>query len=191
MEGDLGPVAGGAPDRRTGERAAVGPHPRRAAGQDLDLGLADRDPQLRAAQLLGDRQGIPERGRGSGTPRPRGDRGRLARPQVEGQQRGQGAAAQGAEESSAPQAWLRLEASRPWLAARQHVDRAVHPGVDRAHEVDPRRAGRGVDVDRLFDRGARFVAGEPGVALLWSGCRACSSRRDRLRPGCLSAGRCL
>ena len=80
-EGDLGPLAGGAADRRPGKGAAVGPEPGLAAGQDLRLGLADRDLDLGPGQLARDRQRRPERHRrgrarrsrspnGSSSPRP-------------------------------------------------------------------------------------------------------------------------
>ncbi len=38
--------------------------------------------------------------------------------------------------------------------------------MDRADEVDPARPSRGVDTDRRAVRGAGFIPGEPGIALL-------------------------
>jgi hypothetical protein len=102
LEGDLGPLPGGAADRRPGEGAAVGPQPGRASRQDLRLGLADRDLDLGVGEDARDRQPRLE-GNRSG-------RGRLRLPeqaQLATAQRQQGrerAAAEGAEESSAPQA---------------------------------------------------------------------------------------
>src|SRR6476469_2909616 len=63
---------------------------------------------------------------------------------------------------------VNLRRFQPLLARRrdgcgQDVSRAVHPGMDGAHEVD-RRARRGTDF--LRDRRIRFRAREPGVALL-------------------------
>ena len=46
--------------------------------------------------------------------------------------------------------------------AAPRLDRAVHPRVDGAHEIDGRARG---GADLLGDRSARLGAGEPGVAL--------------------------
>jgi hypothetical protein len=56
MEGDPGALAGAAADRRAGEAAAVGPEPRLGAGEDLLLGLLDRDPDVVVAEDRRDRQ---------------------------------------------------------------------------------------------------------------------------------------
>ena len=100
---DLGPVAGGPADRRAGEGPAVGPHPRPLAGQDLDLGLADRDRQVGVAQDLRDRQGYPE-GQDTGPGRRVTGWQQRRGAQAPRQRGGKRTAAQGAEESSAPQA---------------------------------------------------------------------------------------
>jgi hypothetical protein len=102
VEGDLGALAGWAADRRPGEGSAVGPHPRLRPGQDLQLGLADRDREAGAAQFLRDRQRRAKGSDGGAPPRSRRSRRRTARANLEGQQRGKCAAAQGAEEGSAP-----------------------------------------------------------------------------------------
>jgi hypothetical protein len=103
LEGDPGPLPGGATDRRPGKGAAVGPQPGRASRQDLRLGLADRDLDLGVGEQPWDRQPRPEWDRGG--------RGRLRLPEqaqlAAAAQRQQGrerAAAEGAEKSSAPQA---------------------------------------------------------------------------------------
>ena len=67
VEGDLGPLAGGAADRRPGEAAAVGPQLRLAAGQDLRLGLADRDLDLGRRSARAGSAAAP----GTAPPRPR------------------------------------------------------------------------------------------------------------------------
>jgi len=46
VEGDAGALAGAAADRRAREAAAEGPELGLAAGEDLLLGLADRDPDV-------------------------------------------------------------------------------------------------------------------------------------------------
>ncbi len=126
VEGDLGALAGGPADGRPGEGAAVGPHPRRRAGQDPHLGLADRDLQAGAAQLLGDRQPGAKRHRAGAAPRRLGGGRRAARAELEGQQRGEGAAAEGAEECSAPQAWRgMLRPSRRQPAGRTSIEPCI------------------------------------------------------------------
>jgi hypothetical protein len=72
MESDAGAVAGAAADRRAGEAAAEGPETGLATGQDLLLGLADRDLDVIAVEDGRDRQRLPERNRGE-------RRGRLGR----------------------------------------------------------------------------------------------------------------
>ena len=115
LEGDLGPLPGRPPDRRPREAAAVGPHPRRAAGERLHLaprgsgssGARRAAPAGSAAAARRARRRARRPAAGAGSARP------AARPQR--QQRGQGAAAQGAEEGSAPQArrgWSRARSSR-------------------------------------------------------------------------------
>jgi hypothetical protein len=103
-ESDRGSLAGGAANRRPGKGAAVGPEPRLRAGQDLCLGLADRDLDMGVGQLRRDRQ---RRAKGLGTERARGllaegEQGlELAPPR---RQQGRGTGAQDAEKASAPQA---------------------------------------------------------------------------------------
>jgi hypothetical protein len=55
VEGDAGALAGAAADRRPREAAAEGPEPGLAAGEDLLLGLADRDPDVVVAEDRRDR----------------------------------------------------------------------------------------------------------------------------------------
>ncbi|HET8955606.1 MAG TPA: hypothetical protein VFN18_08100 [Solirubrobacterales bacterium] len=106
VEGDAGAMAGAAADRRPWKAAPVGPEPRLRAREDLLLGLGDRDPDVVLAQNRRDRQPGAEGSR-------RQRRGRLRRqrqataPAADRQERGQGAAAEGAEESSAPEAAAR------------------------------------------------------------------------------------
>jgi hypothetical protein len=104
VEGDAGPAAGAAADRRPREAAAEGPEPGLAAGEDLLLGLADRDPDVVLVEDRRDRQPGLERSRGERLRRRRAQRQQAAAPAPQGQERGQRTAAQGAEESSAPQA---------------------------------------------------------------------------------------
>jgi hypothetical protein len=104
VEGDAGAAAGGAADRRAGEAAAEGPEPGLGAGEDLLLCLADRDLDVVAVEDRRDRQPLPERNRAKRRRRRRGDRQQPAAPALEGQEDGEGAAAKGAEESSAPEA---------------------------------------------------------------------------------------
>src|SRR5262245_33146262 len=78
LEGDLGPMACRAPDRRAGEGAVVGPQPSPRAGQDLQLGLADRDLDVGAVEHPWDREPGTERdGAGPRRGRPRQERDRL------------------------------------------------------------------------------------------------------------------
>ena len=71
VKGDLGAVTRGSPDRRARKGPAVGPHPRLLAGEDLQLGLADRHVDLGAVEHPRDRQAGPERNRpGPGRGRP-------------------------------------------------------------------------------------------------------------------------
>jgi hypothetical protein len=107
VEGDPGAPAGAAADRRPRKAAAVGPEPGLAAGEDLLLGLADRDPDVVVAQDRRDRQPGAERGRGQCRRRLRGQRQQAAAPAPQGQEGGEGAAAEGAEEGSAPEAAAR------------------------------------------------------------------------------------
>jgi len=106
VEGDAGAAAGAAADRRPREAASVGPEPRLRPREDLLIGLDDRNPDVVLAQDRRDRQPGAERGCGQ-------RRGRLCRqrqataPAADRQERGQGTAAEGAEESSAPEAAAR------------------------------------------------------------------------------------
>ncbi|HET7455672.1 MAG TPA: hypothetical protein VFJ76_09135 [Solirubrobacterales bacterium] len=104
LEGDAGAVAGAAADRRPREAAAEGPEAGPAAGEDLLLGLADRDLDVVAVEDRRDRQPLAERDRAERRRRLGRERQRPAAPAPQGQEDGEGAAAEGAEESSAPQA---------------------------------------------------------------------------------------
>jgi len=105
VEGDAGALPGAAADRRAGEAAAEGPELRFAAGEDLLLGLPNRDVDVVALEDRRDRQPLAE---GSGGERRRRrlgrDRQQPAAPAPQGQEDGEGAAAKGAEESPAPEA---------------------------------------------------------------------------------------
>jgi hypothetical protein len=102
VEGDPGPPAGLAADGRAGEAAAVGPELRLAAGEDLGLGLADRDLDVVVVEDGRDRQRRAEgNGAGLGLLRPYL---RQSDPAPCGTDEGEGTAAQGAEEGSAPEA---------------------------------------------------------------------------------------
>jgi hypothetical protein len=107
VEGDAGALAGAAPDRRPGEAAAVGPEPRLRAGKDLLLGLGDRDPDVVVAQDRRDRQLGAERGCRQRRRRLCRQRQQATAPAADRQERGQGTAAQSAEEGSAPEAAAR------------------------------------------------------------------------------------
>jgi len=104
VKGDPGAVAGATADRRPGEAAAEGPEAGLAAGEDLLLGRADRDVDVVAVEDRRDRQPLAERDRGKRRRRLGRERQRPAAPAPQGQKDGEGAAAEGAEESSAPQA---------------------------------------------------------------------------------------
>jgi hypothetical protein len=65
VEGDPRPLPGAAANRRARDGAAEGPQLRLAAGEDLLLGLADRDLDLVPVEDPRDRQ-----------PRAEGDRGK-------------------------------------------------------------------------------------------------------------------
>ena len=104
LEGDPGALAGRAAHGRAGEAAAEGPEPGLAAGQDLLLGLDDRDPDLVAAEDRRDRQRRPERDRRLAPPARLAERQRPAAPAPQRQEDRERAAAEGAEEGSAPQA---------------------------------------------------------------------------------------
>jgi hypothetical protein len=107
VEGDAGALPGAAADRRPGKAAAVGPELRLGAGEDLLLGLLDRDPDVVVAEDRRNRQPGPERGRGQRRGRLCRQRQQTAAPAPEGQEGGEDAAAEGAEESSAPEAAAR------------------------------------------------------------------------------------
>jgi hypothetical protein len=104
VEGDAGAAAGAAADRRPGEAAAEGPEAGLVAGEDLLLGLADRDVDVVAVEDRRDRQRLPEGNRGERRRRLGGDRQQPATPAPQGQEDGERAAAKGAEECSAPEA---------------------------------------------------------------------------------------
>jgi hypothetical protein len=104
VEGDAGAAAGGAADRRAGEAAAEGPEPGLRPREDLLLGLADRDLDVVAVEDRRNRQPLAERDGGERRRRLRGDRQQPAAPAPQGQEDGEGAAAEGAEEGSAPEA---------------------------------------------------------------------------------------
>jgi hypothetical protein len=102
VEGDAGALSGATTDRRPRKAAAEGPELGLAAGKDLLLGLADRDPDVVLVEDRRDRQPRPKGNRGKRCRRLRRQRQQAAAPAPQGQERGQGAAAQGAEEGSAP-----------------------------------------------------------------------------------------
>jgi hypothetical protein len=104
MEGDAGAVAGAAADRRPREAAAEGPEAGLATGEDLLLGLAGRNLDVVAVEDRRDRQRPAERDRGERRRRLGRERQRPAAPAPEGQEDGEGATAEGAEKTSAPQA---------------------------------------------------------------------------------------
>jgi hypothetical protein len=104
VEGDAGAMAGAAADRRAGEAAVEGPEAGLAAGEDLLLGLADRDVDVIAVEDRRDRQRLAERNRGERRRRLGRERQQPAAPVPQGQEDGERAAAKGAEESSAPEA---------------------------------------------------------------------------------------
>jgi hypothetical protein len=104
VEGDLRALAGAAADRRPGEAAAEGPELGLGAGEDLLLGLADRDPDAVLVEDRRDRQSGAEGNSRQRGRRPRAQRQRAAAPAPQGQERGDGAAAKGAEKGSAPEA---------------------------------------------------------------------------------------
>jgi len=104
VEGDAGAVAGAAADRRPREAAAEGPEAGLVAGEDLLLGRADRDVDVVAVEDRRDRQRLAERDRGERRRRLGRERQRPAAPVPEGKEDGEGAAAKGAEKSSAPEA---------------------------------------------------------------------------------------
>jgi hypothetical protein len=107
VEGDPGALPCAAADRRPREAAAVGPEPGLGAGEDLLLGLADRDPDVVVAEDRRDRQPSAERGRGERRRRLSRQRQQTAAPAPEGQEGGEGAAAEAAEKCSASEAATR------------------------------------------------------------------------------------
>jgi hypothetical protein len=106
VEGDAGATTGAAADRRAGKAAVEGPEAGLATGEDLLLGLADRDLDVIAFENRRDRQRSAERDRGKRRRRLAGDRQQPAAPAPQGQEDGERTAAEGAEESSAPEAVL-------------------------------------------------------------------------------------
>jgi hypothetical protein len=107
VEGDAGPLAGAAADRRPGEAAAEGPEPGLGAGEDLLLGLADRDPDVVVAEDRRDRQPRAEGSRRQRRRRLGAQRQGAAAPPPQGKEDGESTAAEGAEEGSAPEAAVR------------------------------------------------------------------------------------
>lgn len=105
VEGDAGALAGPAANRRPGEAAAEGPELRPAAGEDLLLGLADRDLDVVLVEDRRNRQPRLEGNRGRKCRRRlRRQRQQAVAPAPQGQEDGEGAAAKAAEESSAAEA---------------------------------------------------------------------------------------
>jgi hypothetical protein len=104
IEGDVGAPAGRAADRRARKGAAEGPEAGLAAGEDLLLGRADRNLDAVAVEYRRDRQRRSERDRCERRRWLSGDRQQPAAPAPQGQEDGERAAAEGAEESSAPEA---------------------------------------------------------------------------------------
>ena len=102
VEGDPGAPAGTAADRRPREGAAEGPQAGLRTGEDLLLGLADRDPDAVVAENRGDRQRTAKGNGGQRRRRFGAQRQEAVAPTPQGQERGQGAAAEGAEEDPAP-----------------------------------------------------------------------------------------
>jgi hypothetical protein len=107
VEGDAGALAGAAADRRPREAAAEGPEAGLRTGEDLLLGLADRDPDVVVAEDRRDRQPGAERGGGERRRRLGAQRQRAAPPPPQGKEDGESTAAEGAEKSSAPEAAVR------------------------------------------------------------------------------------
>jgi len=100
-EGDLGPPPGATADRGAWEGAAEGPEPGLLAAEDLRLRLADRDPDVILAELARDPQRRLE-GNGRERLRDLGPEGQQPALALQRQQVRERAAAEGAEESSAP-----------------------------------------------------------------------------------------
>jgi len=104
VEGDAGALTGAAADRRPREAAAEGPEPGLRPGEDLLLGLADRDADVVVAQDRRNRQPSAEGGRRQRRRRLGAQRQRAAAPPPQGKEDGKRTAAEGAEEGSAPEA---------------------------------------------------------------------------------------
>lgn len=104
VEGDAGPPAGAAANRRPRKAAAEGPELRLGPGEDLLLGLADRDADVIRVEDPGDRQLGAEGDSGMRRRRLRRQRQQAAASPPQGQEGGDGATAEGAEEGSAPEA---------------------------------------------------------------------------------------
>jgi hypothetical protein len=102
VEGDLGAAPGGAADGRPREAAAVGPEARLGARQDLLVGRADRDQDLVGGVDRREAQRLAEGDGGAGGRGPAREQAPAAAPQR--RQDCERAAAEGAEEGSAPQA---------------------------------------------------------------------------------------
>jgi hypothetical protein len=107
VEGDPGALPRAAADRRSREAAAVGPEFGLGAGEDLLLGLADRDPDVVVPEDRRDRQPGAEWGRGERRRRLGRQRQQTAAPAPQGQEGGEGAAAEAAEKCPAAEAAAR------------------------------------------------------------------------------------
>jgi hypothetical protein len=104
VEADAGAAAGAAADRRAGEAATEGPEPGLGPRENLLLGLPDRDLDVLVVEDRRQRQPLVEGNRAERRRRLGRDRQQPAAPAPEGQEDGEGAAAEGAEEGSAPEA---------------------------------------------------------------------------------------
>jgi hypothetical protein len=107
VEGDAGALAGAAADRRPREAAAEGPEPGLGPGEDLLLGLTDRDPDVVVAEDRRNRQPRAEGDRRQRRRWPGAQRQRAAAPPPQGKEDGERTAAEGAEKGSAPKAAVR------------------------------------------------------------------------------------
>ncbi len=163
VEGDLGALAGGPADRRPGEGAVVGPHPRRVAGQRGDLGLAHRDLDLRVGDDTRDAQRRRELRRLRRPRWARRERASAGAPAALPPERPRyppraGSGAKGAGPARADQGL------RTCLAL--DLDLPGHVRVHRT-EVVQRLPGFGGD---LLLEGLAFLLGNPGVALVLEAC---------------------
>jgi hypothetical protein len=102
--GDPRPLPGAAADGRPGEAAAEGPELRLWSREDLLLRRADRDANVVVVEDRRDRQPGAEWNGGERRRRLRRQRQQATSPAPQGQEGGDGAAAEDAEEGSAPEA---------------------------------------------------------------------------------------